>query len=429
MPADQPSASDRPDSEPFRHDQIDLAIEETAPNLYRVVAVVPGEQTKRFKAQIHEVNPAVPDADLAGLMLHLLAEETLERLDAHQIWAPDLVEGDPPPIFESGVDFKVRFDLAAFRPPDWAFLSGLTVRLPDREITEAMIDREELDQRLDAGTSEPVEGPVRALDELSLEIESRCGDKVVMPAGKITFRVPQESEDFNLPGIGPGQAREAVLDKNRGDQVTIETPIPATHPDPDLRGRTVSTTVVIESIRRTQPATIEQVLENYGMAARPLLRMQIRIALEQRFAEDEMAQAVSQLFPTLLRQCDFEVPEPVTRKLKMQARKSVLDSLEESNPDDSDREAILANLDSDAEATAQSGARESLLLYFLRLHLGVEAEDPEKTIQAEAAQRGIRPETYRKEILDQGRTSELQVRTLRRQLGAALLKQVRIERI
>ena len=102
--------------------------------------------------------------------------------------------------------------------------------------------------------------------------------------------------------------------------MTIETPIPATHPDPDLRGRTVSTTVVIESIRRTQPATIEQVLENYGMAARPLLRMQIRIAIEQRFAEDEMAQAVSQLFPTLIRQCDFEVPEPVTRKLKMQAR-------------------------------------------------------------------------------------------------------------
>ena len=157
--------------------------------------------------------------------------------------------------------------------------------------------------------------------------------------------------------------------------------------------------------------------------------MQIRIALEQRFAEVDIARASSQLFPALQQACPFEIPEQIKEKIRLQVREKYLESLEKSDSDEAERESNLAKYDSEMEDTSESIAREQLLFYFLRLHLDVQAEDPEKTIQVEAAQRGIRPETYRKELLDQNRLEEIQVRSMRRKLTEALLKRVRIERI
>ena len=80
---------------------------------------------------------------------------------------------------------------------------------------------------------------------------------------------------------------------------------------------------------------------------------------------------------------------------------------------------------------AETIARETLQFQFLRRHLGLLSQNTnvDATAQSEAAARGVRPEDYRSEILDNEETQALQTRAMKRQVANALLKVVQIEEI
>ena len=113
-PPQEPSSQDT-----FRHEEIEIHAEERLPNLLHVDALVPGEQVDRFIRQLHKVGTDLSSVNLAGLLIHVVAEEALDRADRDRIWEPSLPDEASIEALRPGADFRIQFDIATFSPPDW----------------------------------------------------------------------------------------------------------------------------------------------------------------------------------------------------------------------------------------------------------------------------------------------------------------------
>ena len=425
-PPQEPSSQDT-----FRHEEIEIHAEDRPPNLLHVDALVPGEQVDRFIRQLHKVGTDLSNVNLAGLLIHVIAEEALDRADRERIWEPSLPDEASIETLRPGVDFRIQFDIAAFSPPDWGFLSKLKVRMPRAEVTDAMIDREVLDQRLDAGRRTPIEGPARPLDELTIDVISRTGNQAILDRRDLKIRIPLEGEAFTIPGLPVPKVRKMLTGVNVGDEFTTEIEIDSDHPQAELRSKTVVTTIAVKGIERIETATLETVLENYGMKAEAILRMQIRLALEQRHEEERVQRAMTQLFPQLAQNCRFEIPQYVRDLIAKRLCDKRRADAEQAGLDEAAIAERMNEFEGRAHTVAETNAREIVQFKFLRRHLDLEGQHTnlDVTAQAEAAARGVRPEDYRSEILDNDETQALQTRAMKRQVAEALLKVVQIEEI
>ena len=425
-PPQEPSSQDT-----FRHEEIEIHAEERSPNLLHVDALVPGEQVDRFIRQLHKVGTDLSNVNLAGLLIHVVAEEALDRADRERIWEPSLPDETSIEALRPGVDFRIQFDIATFSPPDWGFLSTLQVRLPKAEVTDAMIDREVLDQRLDAGRRTPIDGPARPLDELTIDVTSRTGDRTILDEHDLRIRIPLEGEAFTISGVPAPKVRGMLTGASVGDEPTTEVEIGPDHPQAELRGETVVTTITVKGIERIETATLETVLENYGMKAEAILRMQIRLALEQRHEEERIQMAMGQLFPQLAEHCRFEIPQYVRDLIAKRLCDKCRADAEQAGLDEAAIAETMKEFEGRAHTMAETSAREIVQFKLLRQHLDLEAHNTnlDATAQAEAAARGVRPEDYRSEILDNDETQALQNRAMKRQVANALLKVVQVEEV
>ena len=294
-----------------------------------------------------------------------------------------------------------------------------------------MIDREVLDQRLDAGRRTPIDGPARPLDELTIDVTSRAGDQTILDEHDLKIRIPLEGEAFTIPGVPAPKVRKMLTGASVGDEPTTEIEIGPDHRQVELRDKTVVTTITVKGIERIETATLETVLENYGMKAEAILRMQIQLALEQRCEEERVQRAMTQLFPQLAENCRFEIPQYVKDLLSKRLCDKHRADAEQAGLDEPGIAETMAEFEAKADVMAETIARETLQFQFLRRHLGLLSQNTnvDATAQSEAAARGVRPEDYRSEILDNDETQALQTRAMKRQVANALLKVVQVEEV
>lgn len=421
VPPDRQAADDAPH---FQHDAIEIRTEELEPNLIRVEAMVTEEQTMLFQRQLAEVSDDLSKVNLAELMVHVIIEESMDRLERRRFWDPFPVADQPRPTFRPGTPFTITIDVPAFRAPDWTALSELRIKLPRHEATEATIDREILDQRLDAGERSPSDAPIAALDEVTLDVEGHVGEEVTRLHSDLVVRMPLEGEELTIGGATVPGARAALDGASRGEHRSLKQTT-----DASKDGRSLS--FIVRDIQRIHPATLEQVLENYGIRAEPILRLQIKLAIEQRYEEERLQRATNQLMPLLHQRFKYEIPEKVQTFLTRKARDEQMASWEKSGLDQDAIAARLETFDAEASDRAKAIARETVLLNFLQEHLQISLHnnDLDEAIQTEAALRGVRPEAYRAEMLDESATNQLRSRVVRKKVVASLLKVVTIEEV
>ena len=235
-----------------------------------------------------------------------------------------------------------------------------------------MIDREVLDQRLDAGRRTPIDGPARPLDELTIDVTSRTGDRTILDEHDLKIRIPLEGEAFTISGVPHPKVRRMLTGANVGDEPTTEVEIGPDHPQAELRGGTVVTTITVKGIERIETATLETVLENYGMKAEAILRMQIRLALEQRHKEERVQLTMGQLFPQLAEHCRFEIPRYVKALLSKKMIERRRSDAEQAGLDEAAIADLMTQVEQKADSIAETNAREIVQFKFLRRHLDLE---------------------------------------------------------
>ena len=79
--------------------------------------------------------------------------------------------------------------------------------------------------------------------------------------------------------------------------------------DPTLTGTKVEFSVETQNASRITPATVEQVVKQYGSPSESILRRQIKMALESKTNRDQDAILAKQVFDSISEKVEFPIPE------------------------------------------------------------------------------------------------------------------------
>jgi len=415
MTTDQPT---------FDHDALTIAAEEIAPNEWRIDFEVPAEQVLRFIRQLRAVKPDIHPQETSSLLMSVVVDETLARIDRDRVWHPVVAPDTPPPVLHPEKPFAGTILLDAFAAPTWPDFSLVTLSLPPEEVDDALIEREMFDQRLDAGTRSDLDGPLEADDEcdLSAALHLPESPEPVVTIPRRTVRVPPAGSPLNAGGIVlPGG--DALAGHRAGDEVVFQTTLPTTLPSPELQGRKAEARVTVHATRRITPVSENDVVARYGSPSADVLRMQIRFALQQRRTDERRSEAVEQIFAQLIGLVPIEIPDRIVEMLIERRMKAVDTELEQQGLTGDELANRLDGVRTRVTDSAPLFARRRVLSMLLQQHFGVtfSEEDILAEIRRLAGLQGRRPEELRQEMVEGGGIESLRDRMIDARIADRIL--------
>ncbi len=320
-----------------------------------------------------------------------------------------LVDGKP---LEFTVEVEVvpQFDLPA--------LENIEIKKPMLEVSEDRVEQELKRQQMLTGTPSKIEGDFREGDRLAgkLSVSKEGEEKPLFHTEHGLLTIPPDSSEDKgqVYGITVDNIAKTLKGKNVGDTVTFKATGPEQHEIESVRGAELIITFEIRAAERIEPASVEQVVEHYGLGTEENLREQIKLALEYRRDQEQLEAMRSQVSDHLANMVNFDLPE---RLSGAQARRTIerkrIDLLYMGlNPDEV--EAHLADIRGESEEQARKRLKLFFIVHKLSEQFNIEVSEQEVNgrIAAIAAQRGIRPDKLRAEFQQTGRINEvaLQIR-------------------
>ena len=418
------AAGSADDSPNFDHGEIILTSSEIHPNHWRMEAEVPAEQVKRFGRQLRGVKADIHPQEVATLLVKVLIDEGLDRIGRTSYMYRTLTPETESPILHPEKPFCGSFDVDGFAQPQWPDFSAIKIREDSIEVTDALVEQEMLDQRLDAGTRTPLEGPLEAGDEIVADVIARIPghEKPAIEASGITLRIPERGGFLNTGGILlPGG--ESLHGHRPEEDVRFESSLPTNLFDPELQGQPLEVDIRITSATRVSPATEEFVAAQYGSPNVEILKTQIRFALKQRLADEQNKTIFEQFLPQLQKMVPIELPdfaiEEMTKKKRLPP---LLEKLRAKGLDEEATKKAVQKAWPSMKADAHRVFGRQILVKMLAQHLKVRTseEDLLKTIRFEAARLGKRPEDLRKELVDNGTIGPYSEKTLELKIASTL---------
>jgi trigger factor len=360
---------------------------------------------KRFGGAVKEEtrNQIVADAYAKAIEEHKLnpvgEPEPVTPLDELE-----LAEGKPL-TFSLELEIVPEFDLPA--------LDGIEIKKPLLEIADEHIESEVERQGLQLGESEDIDGDFVEGDRIvGYAVATRKGeDEPFFTHDEVIVVHPGDKND------GRGQVLGLLIDdlakvlkgKKVGDTVIIETTVPEAHEREDIRGKDITIEFQIRQAARITPATVEQVVAHYGMESEQMLREQIRLALEQRRDQEQAAAMREQMYEQLANAVDFELPEKLSasqaaRFVKQQELEMLYRGMSPEEVEDQLAEVRAQSMDV---------ARRRLKLFFVlhrmaeKYEIQVSEQEINGRIAMMAAQRSMRPEQLRQQLMQANRIGEI----------------------
>jgi hypothetical protein len=412
------------DQPTFDHDALQIDAEEISPNEWRIRFEVPAEQVMRFIRQLRAVKPDIHPQETSSLLVSVVVEEALARIDRDRAWEPALPTDVPPPVLHPEKPFAGTLLVDGFAQPTWPDMSLVTLSLSSEEVGDDLVEREMLDQRLDAGTRAPLVGPLEADDEcdLSATLHLPESPEPVVTIPRRTVRVPPAGAPLNAGGIVL-DGGDALAGHAAGDDVVFETILSTSLPAAEMHGRKAEARVHIHETRRITPVSEDEVVARYGSPSSDVLRMQVRFALQQRRQDERRGEAVDQIFAQLTGLVPIEIPERITTMLVERRVRAVTADLEREGLTGDDLAARLQGVRKRVTDTAPMFARRRVLTMLLRLHfeLSFSEEDILAEIRRLAGLQGRRPEDLRQEMVEAGTIDQLRDRLIEGRIADRIL--------
>lgn len=349
------------------HAEIDRQFDESLGTMKREAAVPgfrPGRAPrqlveKRFKKQVAEQVKST----LLMAALEQLDEEyklnpiTQPSLDVDAIELPD--EG--PMRFEMDVEVRPEFPLPAYK--------ALTVERPVKAISDADVDAQ-LKSFLEryAQLVPKLEGGAEQGDFVTADLRFHADGQTLNEAKEVQFRLQPELrfQDGSVPevasvlaGIKPGESRETDAKIGSGS------------PDPNLRGKTIRVTFVVQDLKQLRlPEVNAAFLRSVGFESEEELRKALREILERRLAAQQRQAIRRDVLSKLIAESPFDLPpDLVSRQEKSTLRRLVMDLKQEGSTENEIRAR-----EAEIRANAHESTLRSLKEFFVLAKIA-EAED------------------------------------------------------
>lgn len=319
------------------------------------------------------------------------------------------IVGDPFSESLGNVEIKegqdLAFDIDVEVQPEFALpsLDGIpvkkpTIELPDSAITDEvqkiLINEGDLESRdkPEPGDYLTGHGIMKGAD--GTEFYNIKGCVVQVPTadknGKgmiLGVMVNDFSKQFGLP--------------KAGETATIKTKGPESHEVEQIRGAELTITFSVDRVDRIIPAKIDNVIKNFGMTDEQQLRDAIKQRMEQRVMIQQQSVMRQQLAQHLLANTKVDLPERITAIQSARNFERKRMELMYRGVDAQKIEEHIAELRSGSSEVA---VRELKLFFILNraadeFNVRVEEAEMNGRIAQLAAERGVRPDKLRQEIM------------------------------
>jgi FKBP-type peptidyl-prolyl cis-trans isomerase (trigger factor) len=394
-------------------------------------ARVPAALVRRFRKKMRragrEADLAEVKSELMRFLCHCAATEHGIRI----VTAPMMRRGAKEPRLSTDHDFNLELVVDTAAKLEYPEEIPGELLEPEGAITDELVEAEMQRQRVQAGKRLPASEIARPSEVvLSLEIRLGEGERPIHSEPSLTA-VVDSGDALHALGTAFAGAADALVGMNAGESRTIESVFPPDYPARALRGRTALLAVTVKSVAAIEPATVEEVLAQYGTSNEARLRTQIRFALEQQRTQSVRAALRDQMSRLLPGMFAIGVPECRARVLasRIEAEFRAVARTRGWNDDRADAE--WATMRGEVQRECEAAARERVILQ--SIPAGGDVDVGEGTINARiadlAARRGVRPEEFRASLVKSGRYDEFAAEVIAEAMLDALVRKAKVRSV
>ena len=387
-------------------DTSEIKIDETEmDNFDRLISVeMPSSCIKKIKERLAEGGMEQTDEQLAALLMQICTEEAMNRSERDPLWGVQMKSGTKPVMPADGDPFTAQFALDLAPVFAWPDFGSIDLKRPTMTIDDETVHRELHQQRLAAGESTSSNEAAAPDDDVTVEITVLDPDSrdEIITMSDMRGRLGMPGEEIALNGtIFPGFDR-GIRDRSKGETSEIECPVPTGILQGRLGTKNYPIRIELKELLRTTPATVQQVLDEYGTPNEEILLMQIRTSLQKRFEFNQKLFMINQLMESIASQIEYSPPKRVVnRMVRDQAQtlgKNIIDSGGSKEEADKAVKDAQDSIRDQAVAFLKRKAISAMLQRFVNAQMT--EVDLQEHIAQLAALHGKRPEALRKELMD-----------------------------
>ena len=381
-------------------------------------AVLPGFRKGRAPRRLLEKRFAESiQGDVKGQLLSESYSQAIEEEGLDVIGEPDVKDIEELDVPESG---PFKFTIEVEVTPDFALpgFDGIKVEKKTSEVTDddvtAEIEqyRERYGQMSAVEDATVAEGDYVQSDVKVLAGENAADDAEVLHehAGAYTL-VHGEDKDYkgHVAGILIGDLGKQLTGKKVGETVAISMTGPESHENDAIKNNPITIKLALTHVHRLNPASIEDLLPQFGMQSEDELKERLRTMLEQRNEQATTADMHKQVTEQLVEAVDLELPEGLKgRQIERTLQRQQME-LMYSGAQAEEIEEKLAEARSEGEETAIKQLKTFFILDKAAKDLEIEVAENEINgrIAMMAMQQQRRPEKLRNEMRQRGELEQL----------------------
>lgn len=381
-------------------------------------AAIPGFRRGRAPRRLIEkrFGESVRDDAKAQIISEAYAT-VVEDLKIEVLGEPEVPEMETLELPTSGpLTFKVEIEVSP-KVTVPAF-DSISVERPAVKVTDEMVQKEIDALRERGGKMKPeAEGSVQEKDFVLADVHIYAGENAGEGAEVISHHhgmyilINGAEADYkgHVAGIVVQELAKKLAGKKVGDDVRISMTGPANHENDKIKEQPITIGIHIQSIERMEPASIETLLEQYGMESEEQLRTRVRENAEQRAQNEQKSSMYDQVRKQLLDKVELELPEKMTgRQTARVLRNQAMDLAYRGVPEQQIEQQI-AELRSSSEEEAKRQLKLFFILDQAAKDLNIEVNDQEVNgrITMMALYQGRRPEKLRQQMQRSGEIESL----------------------
>jgi trigger factor len=346
----------------------------------------------------------------------LIADAYAKAIEEHGIHPVGEPEPTQPPeelTIEPGKPLTFAVDVEVVPEFELPTLEGIEINKPELEISDEHVGDRIKRQQIRMGTSSKIDGDFQPQDQLlgQVTVHAEGKDEPLVEGDASVIVVPSADDGGRGPVIGlmiDGLA--GMLEGKRvNDTITIETVGPEGHEREDIRGAKLTIAFRIINAERPEPASIEQLVETFGVESEDNLREQMRLALQHQRDQEQATAMRQQVYQYLQGAVELALPEKLTAAQAARAVESQRIELLDRGMPAEDVERQLAETRADSLTRAQERLKLFFIMQRLGTHFNVDVSEQEVNgrVAAMAIEHGHRPDQLRAELAKSGRLTEV----------------------
>ncbi len=389
---------------PIDPKEIEIKITQIDPPDYRLDYEIPQKLTKRIHKKLKKGGYDYNQQQMVSLLTQICISEGMERLDKNTVWGPKPIQDAETPIFSIEKPFVFSSVVDTYTTDDISEIGPIPIERLNIDVTDEMIDNELFEQQLEAGTRAPHAGPLGHGDEVvgDVTVTLENEDEPLFTISNCYIRIPSLGNKTVIGELQFADATGQLHGLQPDGEISIPLKIPTNYPTQEMHGKTAVLQVHVDSVERITPASVEDVLEQYGSPNETILRSQIQLSLKRNFERENDVVMLNQMYTYLGNTLDLPIPQRIIDMLfKDLCKRSDDSESEDGNVSEEKKQLILQRVKFISKRRAITVRMQEYL------DLRINEKDIEDQIRNIAERRRVRPEDIRAEFVSEDKLHHL----------------------